>query len=130
MDAIYRIVTNNCQNFTMKLLDIIVRSGRVQVKSAEVYAHELDIYVPVTELEKFGAEFATASVTAAVVQNPPAQERLLQHAQAIMDEKTPTLTKDSVKEALDQQTGQPLSNDGAKVPEASVVEVLPEKTVK
>ncbi|KAL9597091.1 MAG: hypothetical protein Q9219_005374 [cf. Caloplaca sp. 3 TL-2023] len=112
MEPLYDPISNNCQHFTTKLVDIIVRSGRVQVQTTlENLAKNWDEFVPLEALKteqvkRFGADLAgkaaPVTVQAAVVENPKAQEKLLASVQTIMDDNTPPVKKEGVQDAMNQ----------------------------
>lgn len=110
MPATYDPISNNCQRFTLELVGIIVRSGRVVVRTLEDVSVSLDSFFPgivgvLRELAKDAQQPETEAalpkpVTAAVVQDPEAMKKLLDNVESIMVENTPMVNKNNIEAEL------------------------------
>jgi hypothetical protein len=88
----YHARVNNCQTFTISLLDKICRDGRVRVNT--IYADSQLSYLPGSEV---GSE--EDKVEVAVPLNGVEHEMFLDGIKALMDEKAPPLTAKDIKRA-------------------------------
>ncbi|KAK3348502.1 PPPDE putative peptidase domain-containing protein [Neurospora tetraspora] len=104
MDEVYRLVGNNCQKFTLKLLDIICADGRKKVYTS-YSRHQLKAgFIPGELLDESKPD-EKVEVEVAFVEDGSAHIDLLDKAFELMDEKTPTLAEDDKVKEIEKGEG-------------------------
>ncbi|KAF4634758.1 hypothetical protein G7Y89_g3346 [Cudoniella acicularis] len=88
----YQLYNNNCQTFTVTLLDQICRAGRVRVTTT--YATNQANYLPRME-----ADAEDGKVEVAVPLNDVDHEEFLDGIRDLMEQKTPPLTDEDIAKA-------------------------------
>ncbi|KAI1132831.1 hypothetical protein F5Y10DRAFT_260730 [Nemania abortiva] len=128
MPATYDPISNNCQRFTTELIGLIVRSGRVKVRTLEDVSNDLDAFIPglVGDLKDYARrQMLPEPVTAAVVEDSEAQKQLLAHVEAVMANNTPLVTPANIELKLKHLEVEKPEN-AVEIPGTKVVEILPE----
>ena len=90
----YYLIHNNCQSFTIRLLEIICRPGRKRVTTS--YGDLQMGFVPGQEAE--GHVEQGEEVEAAVPEDGKAHFALIERAKELMAQKTPTVTAEDLQE--------------------------------
>jgi hypothetical protein len=131
MPPTYDPISNNCQRFTIELIALIVRSGRVIVRTLEDVSKDVDAYVPgivgfLKDLAK-GAQPAPETVLpqpveAAVVEDPEAMKHLLDRVEAIMTDNTPMVNPDNIASEL-QKVEVEKPENAVELPGTKTIEV-------
>ncbi|KAI1175942.1 hypothetical protein F4777DRAFT_598009 [Nemania sp. FL0916] len=127
MPATYDPISNNCQRFTTELIGLIVRSGRIQVRTLKDVSDDLDAFIPgsseyLKDLAK--EQMLEEPVTAAVVEDTVAQKQLLEHVEAVMAANTPMVTAQNIESKL-QHIEVEKPENAVEIPGTKIVEVLP-----
>lgn len=94
----YQLVRNNCQTFTLRLADLIIRNGRRKVYTSWS-PNDLQIgFVP--GLEKGNEDREAEEVEVAYIDDGLAQSLLLQKIDEIMLKKTPEITGEELVKGI------------------------------
>lgn len=128
MPPTYDPISNNCQRFTIELIGLIVRSGRIQVRTLKDVSDDIDVFIPGSVDYLMGLakeQMLPEPVTAAVVEDPEAQKQLLAHVEAVMAENTPMVTPENIESKLQHMEVEKPEN-AVEIPGTKIVEVLPE----
>lgn len=102
MDEVYKLVDNNCQKFTLKLLDLICADGRKKVYTS-YSRHKLQAGFIPGELLDESNPGEKVEVEVAFVEDGVAHIELLDRAFELMDENTPTLAEDETIKEIEKE---------------------------
>lgn len=99
MPESYHVINCNCQTFVLRTLDKICRSGRKKVRTSYSPFNPQIGFIPGQEQEETEVE-AGKEVEVAYIADGAAHFAQLEKAQDIMEENTPTLTAEELKQMI------------------------------
>lgn len=102
MDEKYDLIKNNCQKFTLKLLDVICADGRKKVYTS-YSRHELKAgFIPGEVLDEKNPE-KEVETEIAYVEDGSAHIEMMRNALNLMKEKTPKLEEDEKVQEIKEE---------------------------